>query len=143
MGNMCGFCKININRKNFQNSKNMFCNTDCKAEWQKENLKGTNNTFFGKKHTEKTKEQISKSKNPKYPGFRAGREYLRTRDGRYVHRVIMEEYLGRCLLTEEHIHHRNGDKMNNNIKNLELVNNSIHRKEHVQLQQRDCMGRFE
>lgn len=39
---------------------------------------------------------------------------------RLEHRVVMEEYLGRPLLPEETVHHLNGDKTNNSLKNLQL-----------------------
>ena len=42
------------------------------------------------------------------------------------HRLIMEEYLGRYLLSTEHIHHRDGNKKNNEISNLQIVSNSEH-----------------
>lgn len=45
-----------------------------------------------------------------------------------VHRLVMEQYLGRKLLTAEHIHHINSDKRDNRIENLQIVSNSEHQK---------------
>jgi len=36
------------------------------------------------------------------------------------HRWIMQELIGRILFAHENIHHKNGDKLDNRIENLEL-----------------------
>lgn len=45
---------------------------------------------------------------------------------RYEHRFIMEYFLGRPLLRSEHVHHINGDGLDNNLDNLCLLTASEH-----------------
>jgi hypothetical protein len=42
------------------------------------------------------------------------------------HRLVMSQFLGRPLESWEHIHHIDGNKLNNDISNLQLVTDSHH-----------------
>jgi len=46
------------------------------------------------------------------------------------HRINMEKFIGRKLKTKEHVHHINGNTLDNRIKNLLLVSPVEHRKIH-------------
>lgn len=48
-----------------------------------------------------------------------------------MHRVIMENSIGRVLKSYEVVHHKDGNKHNNGIKNLELMTISGHSSLHA------------
>ena len=61
----------------------------------------------------------------------------------YEHIVVMMAHIGRPLAKDEVVHHRNGDRADNRIENLELTTAGEHQRYHTtQTRERDTLGRF-
>lgn len=59
-----------------------------------------------------------------------------------LHRRVMELHLGRVLKDDEVVHHKDGNGLNNEISNLQLMTKSEHSKLHAKEIARDSRSRF-
>jgi len=55
----------------------------------------------------------------------SGYTYIKTAKGPWIkeHRLIVESYIGRKLISGELVHHIDGNKLNNNLENLYIFKN--------------------
>lgn len=97
------------------------------------------------------KDNISKAKKGVGKGFRTNSNgyyefTMGENKGRHIHVVKMEELIGRRIYRNECVHHKDRNKLNNNIENLELMTFSehgkLHAKENYKNREKDNKGRF-
>ena len=133
----CDYCGREFSRQIADLKKHQFCKQECYWKWAKTARKGF-------KFSEETKEKMSKTAMKKNGGrSKDARGYILIYKPRHPlcqssgyiveHRLVMEEYLGRFLKSEEVVHHMNGVLNDNRIENLMLFpsggkHTSYHRK---------------
>ena len=105
------------------------------------------------KMSKQGKKNISMSRinNENFKGFRKNTngylEFTRGRlTGKLVHRHLIEKKISRRLKVNEMVHHKDHNRLNNNIENLEILtrkkHSSLHAKENTPLRKRNSSGQF-
>lgn len=97
-------------KKEFYTTRNNFCSKNCAYEYKKKNYK--HKLYLENGYEIRYINGYNKKGNVKN------------------HRYIMEQYLGRKLKENEVVHHKDENKLNNDISNLEVMTRSEHSKLH-------------
>jgi len=125
-----------------RNKANHFLNTP-KSESQRQKMSQSRKKYW-ENHPDRTefKLKISTTKAKTRISNKGRRIYILGRGRILEHRYIAEQMLGRPLLPNEQVHHRDRNRLNNSPDNLEILTNSRHQKLHNQTRPRNKKGQF-
>jgi len=103
----CGFCGKDVTRYVSSRGKVFYCDQDCHAN-------------------AKRKAQVRQVTAGGYVRIFVGYDYPGASKSGHVfeHRKVMQDILGRALIDDENVHHRNGVRDDNRPENLELWSHS-------------------
>ena len=148
---ICPVCKkifsIYINDYRLKNGFNLYCSKECSNNARKTGktikCKQCNKDFYTTRNEFCSQKcaRIYKKEHYNHKIYMENGYAVRYIDGYNKkgnvkeHRYIMEQYLGRKLNNNEIVHHKDGNKLNNNIDNLEVMlrgeHSRMHRKEEI------------
>ena len=147
---ICNTCgrefELNSSETRVKEGKVRFCSTKCRDEALKKGKEipckkcgklfyTTRNEFCSKECARAYRSDTMEHKVYKENGYLVRYEQGYNKKGNVkVHRQVMEEYLGRRLKPSEVVHHKDGNKLNNDISNLEVMSRGDHSKLHRALE---------
>ena len=130
----CDFCGKEIHKYPSKLKKHNFCSRSCLASYSSksknpsgyaslkdytgmsENMRCLNMALNPGRMTPEIRLKLRAARISKSGGCKGYRKFL----GRHLHRTVAELALGRELLPGEVVHHIDGDKQNNDYKNLKV-----------------------
>lgn len=128
----CFICNKSFRIKTSEIGVRVTCSMKCSAKHRKIYMKGEGNHQHGLKGNLNASWKDGKRiSNYGYVLIYVGKENGRGSDDYALeHRVLMERHIGRKLLRQEIVHHKNGIKTDNRIENLEIMSLSEHTSKH-------------
>lgn len=126
---ICIQCNKTFYVPNYRKDTAKFCSYGCGGKYRYENDRSIQVAF---------KHDYNGSNHPQWKGGRTintqgyvliyspNHPYKDLRNCVRQHRLVMEKHLGRYLLPNETVHHKNGNKQDNRLKNLQLLTKSEH-----------------
>ena len=115
---ICLNCGIEFFAYRSNKTKQTFCSQDCSKKY----MRGEHHHSFGNGYT---------INSDGYRYLKIGNKYV------LEHRIIMEAYLNRKLKRNETIHHKDMNKLNNDISNLEVLSRAEHSRLHSKLKKKE------
>lgn len=141
---ICDWCGKSIER--YQLNKHNFCSRQCLADFSNKSKNPTGyatlksfvniSAHLTRLNKELNPERMTPETRKKLRDFHMnsgeGKTYTK-RYGRHQHRIVAEQILGRSLLPGEVVHHIDGNKRNNDPRNIRIFDSqSAHVKFHCE-----------
>lgn len=122
--------EFHVARWQLESGRGKYCSNECKYKYRvrpsglKYVIKAKNKGWFKSGDTRNV---------PSFPYFDKSLGYMKIsikgKEYKY-HRYVLSVYLGRELDVDELVHHKDGNRLNNSLENLEIMSRSAHMKLH-------------